>query len=76
MLYLINMLKVFFRYEGMPKNVQSPLTNMIIHDLETYNKGRAIPYCSCINKPCKIPGESYRDIGERISKLFKRLCCF
>ena len=60
----------------MPKKVQSPITNMIFNDLETYNKGRAIPCCSCKNKLCKIPGENCRDIGERISKLFKRLCSF
>ena len=50
----------------MPKKVQSPITNMIFLDLETYNKGRAIPCCSCINKLCKIPGENYRDIGKNM----------
>ena len=40
--------KNFFKYEYNPKKVKSPLTNIVFYDLETFNKFRAVPYCSCI----------------------------
>ena len=42
--------KSFIKYEYSPKKVKSPLTNVVVYDLETFNKIRAVPYCSCINK--------------------------
>ena len=42
--------KSFIKYEYKPKKVKDPLTNIVVYDLETFNKIRAVPYCSCINK--------------------------
>ena len=40
--------KSFIKYEYNPKKIKSPLTKIVIHDLETFNEIRAVPYCSCI----------------------------
>ena len=40
--------KSFIKYDYKPKKVQSPLTNKVVYTLETFNKIRAVPYCSCI----------------------------
>ena len=55
----------FFKYEHKPKKVQSPLTNEIVYDLETFNKIRAVPYCSFIYELSKISGKYNRDISEK-----------
>ena len=47
------------------KKVKSPPTNIVIYDLETFNKIRAIPYCSCIYELSKISGNYHRDISEQ-----------
>ena len=57
--------KSFIKYEYNPKKVKSPLTNIIVYDLETFNKNRAVPYCSCIYKLSKISGKYQRDISEQ-----------
>ena len=57
--------KSFIKYEYNPKEVKSPLTNIVVYDLETFNKIRAVPYCSCINKLSKISGKYHRDISEQ-----------
>ena len=57
--------KSFIKYEYNPKKVKSPLTNIIVYDLETFNKNRAVPYCSCIYKLSKISGKFRRDISEQ-----------
>ena len=36
-----------------------------MYDLETFNKDRVVPYCSCIYKLSKISGEYHRDISEQ-----------
>ena len=36
-----------------------------MYDLETFNKIRAVPYCSCIYKLSKISGKYRRDISEK-----------
>ena len=59
------MLKVFINYEYDPKKVKSPLTNIVIYGLETFNKIRAVPYCSCTYKLSKISGKYHRDISEQ-----------
>ena len=41
------------------------ITEIVVYDLETYNKDRAVPYCSCIYKLSKISGRYNRDITER-----------
>ena len=46
-LYLTNMLKVFLKMITILK-VKFPLTNIVVYDLETFNKNRAVSYCSCI----------------------------
>ena len=57
--------KGFIKYEYNPKQVKSPLTNVVIYDLETFNKDRAVPFCSCIYKLSKISGKYHRDISEQ-----------
>ena len=54
--------KSFIKYEYNPKKVKSPLTNIVTDDLETFNKIRVVPYCSCIYKQSKISGKYHRDI--------------
>ena len=44
---------------------ESPLTNKVIYDLDSFNKFRAVPYCSCIYKLSKISGEYYRERSEQ-----------
>ena len=41
--------KSFGKNEYNPKKVKSPLTNTVLYVLETFNKIRAVPYCSCIH---------------------------
>ena len=57
--------KSFVKYEYKPEKVQSPLTNIVVYDLETLNKIRAALYCSCIYKLSKISCKYYRDISEK-----------
>ena len=57
--------KSFTEYEYNPKKIKSPLTNMVVYDLETFNKIRAVAYCSCIYKLSKISGKYHRDISEQ-----------
>ena len=40
--------KSFVKNDYDPREVQSPLTKMKKYDLETYNKDRAVPSCSCL----------------------------
>ena len=65
MLYPINMLKVFFKMNTKLKKFQSPLTKIIVYDLETFNKIRVVPCFSCICKLSKISGKYYRDISQQ-----------
>ena len=57
--------KSFIKYEYKPNTVKSPLTNIVVYDSETFNKIRAVPYCSCIYKISKISGKNHRDISEQ-----------
>ena len=57
--------KGFIEYEYNPKKVKSPLTNIVVYYLETFNKPRAVPYCSCIYKLSKLSGKCHRDISEQ-----------
>ena len=59
------MLKVIIKYEYNLKKVKSHLTNIVVYDLETFNKIRVVPYCSCIYKLSKISGKYHRDISEQ-----------
>ena len=57
--------KSLIKKEHKPKKVQSPLTNINVHDLETFIKVRAVPYCSCIYKLSKISGKYIREKSEQ-----------
>ena len=54
--------KSFIKYECNPENVKSQLTNIVVYDLETLNKIRAVPFWSCIYKLDKISGTYHRGI--------------
>ena len=51
-----------------PNTFKAPLTNIIVFDLETFNKTRAVPYGSGIHKLSKISGKYIRDISEKYIK--------
>ena len=68
--------KSFLKYENIPKKVQSPSFNIVVYDLETFNKIRAVPYCSCIYNLSKISGEYHRDIWEKRYQKWLKDCCF
>ena len=57
--------KGFIKYEYNRKKVKSPITNIVIYDLETFNKIKAVPYCSCIYKLSKLSGKYNRDMSEQ-----------
>ena len=57
--------KSFIKYEYNPKKVKSPLTNIVVYDLETFNKIRAVPYCSCMYKLSKISCNYHQDMSEQ-----------
>ena len=57
--------KSFNNYEYNPRKVKTPLTNIVVFDLKTFNKERAVPYCSCIYKLSKISCKYNRDISEQ-----------
>ena len=57
--------KSFIKYEYNPKKVKTPLTNIVVYDLETFNKIRAVPYCGCIYKLSKNSDKYHRDISEQ-----------
>ena len=57
--------KSFIKYEYNPIKDKSPSTNIILYDLETFNKLRAVPYCSCLYKLSKISGKYHRVISEQ-----------
>ena len=67
----------FIKYEYKPKKVQSPLSNIVVYDLETFKKIRAVLYCSCINKLSKNSGKYHRDIsGKEYQKYLKDCVIF
>ena len=43
-----------FKYEFLPKKIESHLTNFIVNDLETHNTDRARPYCISFYRLSKI----------------------
>ena len=53
--------KSFVEYEYRTKKNRT-LTNIVVYDLETLNKNRSVPYCSCVNKLSKISGKYLHDI--------------
>ena len=58
--------KSFIKYEYKPKKLQSPLTNIVVYDLETVpNKIKAVPSFNCLYKLSKISSNYHRDISEQ-----------
>ena len=51
----------YFKYEFMPKKIESHLTNFIVYDLETHNTNRARPYNMTFYRLSKIAGRYNRD---------------
>ena len=50
-----------FKYEFIPKKIESHLTNFIVYDLETHNTDRARPYNITFYRLSKIAGRYQRD---------------
>ena len=59
------LVKNFVKYEYIPKNVQSQLSNVVVYDLETFNVDKAVPYASCIFRLSRISGKNNRYITQR-----------
>ena len=75
--------KKFIKYEYKPKKAQSPLTNIIVYDLKTFKKVRAVAYCSCMYKLSKLSSKYHRGISEQEYQkclndcvVFKGTVCF
>ena len=57
--------KSLIKYEYKPKKVQSQLTDMVVHDIETLDTIKCVPYSTCIYRLSKISGKNDGDITER-----------
>ena len=53
---------------------QSPSTNMVVYDLETFNKIRAVPYCSCVYTLNKSSCKYHREISEQEYQKYLKDC--
>ena len=51
-----------FKYEFIPKKIESHLTNFIVYDLETHNTDRARPNCISFYRLCKTAGRYNREL--------------
>ena len=51
----------YFKYEFIPKKIESHLTNFIVYDLETYSTDRARPYNMTFYRLSKIASRYNRD---------------
>ena len=60
-----NHVENFIKYEYKPEGVQSPLTNRVVYDLETFIKDKSVLYCSCMFKLSKNSGKYNRDSSEK-----------
>ena len=54
--------KSHFKYEFIPKKIESHLTNFITYVLETHNIDRARPYVFCFYRLSKLAGRYNRDL--------------
>ena len=69
--------KSHFKYELLPKKIQSHLTNIIVYDLETHNTDRARPYNMTFYRLSKIAGRYNRDpTPEELQKSIKDTIAF
>ena len=66
--------KNFIKHDYKPRRVQSSFTNIDVYNLETYNKDRAVPYYSCIQKQNKISGKNSRDSTGKEHRSFLNGC--
>ena len=57
-----------FKYEIIPKKLESHLTNSIVYDLETHNTDRARPYNTTFYRLSKIAGRYERDPTPEVLK--------
>ena len=51
-----------FKYEFIPKKIESHLSNFILYDLETHKTDRARPYVICFYRLSKLGGRYNRDL--------------
>ena len=51
-----------FKYEFIPKKIESHLSNFIVYDLETHKTDRARPHVICFYRLSKIAGRYCRDL--------------
>ena len=51
-----------FKYEFIPKKIESHLTNFIVYDLQTHNTDRARPYCISFYRLSKLAGRYNQDL--------------
>ena len=51
-----------FKYEFIPKQIESHLTNFLLYDLETHNTDRARPYVFCFCRLSKLASRYNRDL--------------
>ena len=66
-----------FKYEFIPKKIDSHLTNFIVYDLETHNTDRARPYCISFYRLSKLAGRYNRDLTpDEIEKCRKDTIAF
>ena len=66
-----------FKYEFIPKKIESHLTNFIVYDLETHNANRARPYVFCFYRLSKLSGRYNRDLTlDEIDKCKKDTIAF
>ena len=66
-----------FKYEFIPKKIQSNLTNFIVYDLETHNTDRTRPYNMTFYRLSKIAGRYERDpTQEELQKSIKDIIAF
>ena len=66
-----------FKYEFIPKKIESHLTNFIVYDLETLNTNRARPYNMAFYRLSKIAGRYERDPAqEELQKSIKDTIAF
>ena len=66
-----------FKYEYIPKKLESHLNNVIVYDHETHNSDRARPYCISFYRLSKIAGRYKRDpTKEELEKSIKDTIVF
>ena len=51
-----------FKYEFIPKTIESHLSNFIVYDLETHNTNRTTPYVFCFYRLSKLAGRYNCDL--------------